>query len=64
MWVVYDEKGYYLARRFIVGERVILSTPETVGAPTLDELRALLAPGRQRGERHPHDKPEVVEVWA
>jgi hypothetical protein len=67
-WVIYEHpddfpKGY-VARRFIIGPRVILETDEFVSGDTLHQVRALIPDKLNNVGRPPNETDKhVVEVW-
>jgi hypothetical protein len=70
MWVVYDHPrdcpDGWLARKWVISrgfKKGMLATEQTIRAPTLAEVRALLPAGLYRIGRSYGDEPQIVESW-
>jgi hypothetical protein len=67
MWVIYDHPtdfpDKFVARRFYIGPRVILSSDDFVTSDTLNGVRALLPDGLINIGRDEHDDAKIVETW-
>ena len=62
VWTIYDWPPF-LARKWLVWDRLFTPTREMLAASTLIELRAMLPPDLTRVEREPGDDPKIVETW-
>jgi hypothetical protein len=67
LWTIYDHPSdfpdCFVARLSLVSRGGIITTRETLTAPTLEALRSQLPPGLYRLNRDPYDDPVIVEVW-
>lgn len=54
---------FVLRRIFLLDDGSLEMEKEAVTAPSLDEIRKAIPPGRVRVLRRPDDDPVIVECW-
>lgn len=65
VWIIFrDHEGSLRARRFYLGNVVVLTTDEVIEGETVEDVRAQLPAGLINLGRAINDHPCTVEVWA